>query len=367
MASTVRRFVAAGAAAALAAGLAVSAPAGADPVTPPLYSDCASVTGNLVTNCGFETGDATGWTLTPASSDSLVGFNSNSGYSGSSGVAFEAFGQQDDQLSQTIGATVPGQTYVLGYWLVDFFGHQHSHFAVTVSNVQGGSQTFDEQTDVASDEWTYFQDTFVAGSGDPVLTFSGRAPSGAFVLDDVAVSSGPFSQAITFTSTPPSNAIIGGTYTVTATGGSSGNPIIFITDPRAKGCTVTQRGDVTFTAAATCLIDASQDGNTTVFTVAPTAQLKIVVHKIAQAVHFTSTPPAHALVNTPYTAVATGGLSGNSVQYSVSPASAAVCTVASDGTVMFNAVGRCTIVAAQAGNASYAAGRSTQVVVVHAH
>jgi hypothetical protein len=34
-------------------------------------------------------------------------------------------------------------------------------------------------------------------------------------------------QAIIFTSQPPSPAIIGASYAVTATGGESGNPVVF--------------------------------------------------------------------------------------------------------------------------------------------
>ncbi|KTD55481.1 hypothetical protein Lsan_3437, partial [Legionella santicrucis] len=47
-------------------------------------------------------------------------------------------------------------------------------------------------------------------------------------------------QTITFTSTPPSNATIGGTYTVTATGGISGNPVVFSIDANSTSgaCTI---------------------------------------------------------------------------------------------------------------------------------
>ena len=37
-------------------------------------------------------------------------------------------------------------------------------------------------------------------------------------------------QAISFTSTPPSPAVVGGTYTPAATGGGSGNPVTFSID-----------------------------------------------------------------------------------------------------------------------------------------
>src|SRR6185295_10897281 len=42
------------------------------------------------------------------------------------------------------------------------------------------------------------------------------------------------SQTIRFTSTPPANAVVGGPgYTVTATGGGSGNPVVFSIDQAA--------------------------------------------------------------------------------------------------------------------------------------
>ena len=43
----------------------------------------------------------------------------------------------------------------------------------------------------------------------------------------------PGTQSITFTSTPPSPALVGGTYPVTASGGASGNPVTFSIDSSA--------------------------------------------------------------------------------------------------------------------------------------
>jgi hypothetical protein len=42
---------------------------------------CSSITGNLVANCGFETGNLSGWTFTPApsGSDQFVGSGAFSG------------------------------------------------------------------------------------------------------------------------------------------------------------------------------------------------------------------------------------------------------------------------------------------------
>jgi hypothetical protein len=69
-------------------------------------------------------------------------------------------------------------------------------------------------------------------------------------------------QTITFTSTPPSPALVGGSYTPSATGGGSGNPVVFSIDPSsgAGGCLLL--GDtVSFTGPGTCVLDANQAGN----------------------------------------------------------------------------------------------------------
>src|SRR5581483_161343 len=84
-------------------------------------------------------------------------------------------------------------------------------------------------------------------------------------------------QTITFTSTPPANAMVGTPYTVTAAGGASGNPVVFITDPTSQGCSVQPTGVVTFTAAGTCRIDAGQAAGAG-FTAAQSVQQTITVH-----------------------------------------------------------------------------------------
>ncbi|HXQ63206.1 MAG TPA: hypothetical protein VN796_12790, partial [Acidimicrobiales bacterium] len=74
---------------------------------------------------------------------------------------------------------------------------------------------------------------------------------------------GQASQAITFASTPPALATVGGaTYTPAATGGASGNPVVFtIAAASASVCSVSG-GVVSFTGPGTCTVDANQAGNT---------------------------------------------------------------------------------------------------------
>ena len=66
-------------------------------------------------------------------------------------------------------------------------------------------------------------------------------------------------QAITFTSSPPHNARVGGTYLVTAKGGASGNPVIFQILYPYVGCSI-NGSTVSFLAAGTCSIGANQGG-----------------------------------------------------------------------------------------------------------
>ena len=68
-------------------------------------------------------------------------------------------------------------------------------------------------------------------------------------------------QAIRFTSTPPSPAAVGGTYSVAASGGGSGDPVSFSIDPGSSAVCSFSGGTVTFNHPGSCVIDANQDGN----------------------------------------------------------------------------------------------------------
>jgi hypothetical protein len=67
-------------------------------------------------------------------------------------------------------------------------------------------------------------------------------------------------QTITFTSSP-SNPVVGTTYTVSAVGGGSGNPVTFSIDvsSTAGACSIAG-STVTFSAVGTCVVDANQAG-----------------------------------------------------------------------------------------------------------
>jgi hypothetical protein len=154
-------------------------------------------------------------------------------------------------------------------------------------------------------------------------------------------------QSITFTSSPPSPASVGGTYTVSATGGGSGNSVTF-SSGRPLICTVSGN-TVTFIASGGCSIVANQAGNSA-YEPAPEASQLIGIFKLGQSIQFTTTPPAPGYVNTTYIVGVTGGASGNPVVITAKPAE--VCT-ASALSVTFVGLGTCTIVGTQEGNSTY--------------
>jgi hypothetical protein len=168
-----------------------------------------------------------------------------------------------------------------------------------------------------------------------------------------SVTVGKASQTIAFTSNAPSDATVGDTYTAKATGGASGNPVIFRT---SSVCTVSG-STVSFIAVGTCVIDADQAGNAD-YLAAAQVQQSVTVGKAPQTITFTSRAPSGATVGATYTVKATGGASGNAVSFRAS----STCTV-SGSTVRFTAVGTCVIHANQAGNADYLAAADAQQTI----
>src|SRR5580704_14295151 len=115
------------------------------------------------------------------------------------------------------------------------------------------------------------------------------------------------SQSISFT--VPASGTAGGSVTLSASGGHSGNPVVFSVDP-ASGpgvCTVSG-ATVTYTAAGKCVIDANQAGTGT-YAAAPQVQQAITVNAISQSISFTA--PAPGTVGGSATLSASGGGSGN--------------------------------------------------------
>ena len=156
----------------------------------------------------------------------------------------------------------------------------------------------------------------------------------------------PLPQTISFTSSAPTAAHPTDTYTVSATGGGSGSPILF-SSLTPSVCSIAG-GTATMSAVGTCTIAADQAG-AGLYGAATQATQSFAVTMIPQTLAFTGT-----LGNTFPTGssalTATGGGSGNPIVFSsLTPP---VCSV-SGSTVSYLTEGTCTVAADQTGNAVY--------------
>src|SRR5579862_931087 len=186
----------------------------------------------------------------------------------------------------------------------------------------------------------------------------GNANYNAAVQAQQTFTVGKGDQAISFTSTAPSNAVYhGATYTVAASS-SSGLPVSFSIDATSTSVCSLAGATVSFIGVGTCTIDADQAGNANYNAAAEVLQA-FTVGKASQTVTFTSTAPANAVYNGSTYTVAASADSGLAVSLSIDATSTSVCSLAG-ATVSFTGVGTCTIDADQAGNANYNAATRAQ-------
>lgn len=175
---------------------------------------CAAVSPNLVTNCGFETGDFTGWTiggndLNPGGNYYGVdAFDANSGnYGAYLSQDFIDGGTAPLTLSQTLN-TVAGQLYEVSFWVeqdsAPTLGYVHMFDAAWAGT------TFLSLTPTVAlpgtvGVFTEYSFAETATGNTTSLAFTIENDDNYWSLDDVSVS--PVA-----TSTPePSTGLLGGT------------------------------------------------------------------------------------------------------------------------------------------------------------
>ena len=133
-----------------------------------------------------------------------------------------------------------------------------------------------------------------------------------------------FVQTIWFTTTPPVPALVNGTYTVSADADDEGAPYpVTFSSLTPSFCTVADNL-VTFTADGLCIVGAHKNGDGKLYEPGEARQ-EIRIGMVAQVIEFTSTPPSPGVATTTYEVAATGGGSGNPVEFSSSTTD--VCTV----------------------------------------
>src|SRR6185312_1414434 len=149
--------------------------------SPAWANDICQVPGNLLQNCGFESGDFTGWTQS-GNTDSTFVFNSFDGFSPNSGSYLATLGPAgaDGYLSQAI-TTTPGDVYTISWYLASD-AQTPNDFNVTWD----GNSIF-SQTDLVVPDWVLYSFTATASTSSTSLTFGFSDDLGYLALDDTSV------------------------------------------------------------------------------------------------------------------------------------------------------------------------------------
>jgi PEP-CTERM motif len=149
---------------------------------------CQSVAGNLVTNCGFETGDFTGWSGTSLA-DPFTGVDGLDTFSGN----FEAFvgpTTGNETLVQSL-TTVAGQLYTIKFALDNDTSADPTHGFINDFDATFGATTVFSETNAPEGPYVYYTVTGVATGTTTDLTFSFENQAGLFDLDSVSVAATP--------------------------------------------------------------------------------------------------------------------------------------------------------------------------------
>ena len=189
------------------------------------------------------------------------------------------------------------------------------------------------------------------GNDAPALPAPTRVlPTATFTAPATAVAGQPFTLALTGAQVPGHAEATAFTYAFDCGDGAGYAPAAAA--PSAS-CPTTAAGPRAVRGRVT-----DPDGDTVSYAAT------VTVVRAAQAITFTSIPPAPALVGGRYAVTATGGASGQPVGFSsLTPATCAVA----GSTVTLAAAGPCTVAADQAGTAAYdAAPRQTQTFTIAA-
>jgi sugar lactone lactonase YvrE len=173
----------------------------------------------------------------------------------------------------------------------------------------------------------------------------------------------PSAQAINFTQpTTPVTYSSGLTIPLVATGGASGNAVVFTIDGSSTGAGSITGSTLTVTTVGTFVIDANQAGNST-YSAAPQVQRDVIVNQASQTINFTQpTTPVTYSSGLTIPLVATGGASGNPVVFKIDASSTATGSI-SGSTVTVTGTGNLVIDANQAGNTDYSAASQVQRTV----
>jgi len=248
------------------------------------------------------------------------------------------------QISLTVSTTgppghteSPSPTLDLRVELLDAAGN-----VIQTSNPAG---TGDASVSHPVSGGTYYLRISGSGFGDPLSSnptgYTDYASLGRYWISGSFPTK--YDQTITFDPIPTQSAPV--PLALAATGGGSGNPVVFTLD---SGPATLVGNTLTFTGAGTVSVTANQAGNSNHFDAAPVTRV-FEVALASQSLTFAAIGTRFA--HLPHTLSATGGPSGNPVVFTLDSGPA---TLAGNA-LTFTGAGTVSVTASLAGNALYGA------------
>ncbi len=157
-------------------------------------TNCVTLAGNLVSNCGFESGSFSGWTLSgndvPGQLGNLYGvegtdpIDSISPLDGSYQAYFADLTSNATTLTQTI-ATTASDLYTVTFYAAQDTSSSPEYGNELIASFGGTSLT--NLSDVAVEGYTEYTFNIDATSSSSVLSLTFGNGLGEFLLDDVSV------------------------------------------------------------------------------------------------------------------------------------------------------------------------------------
>ena len=155
---------------------------------------CSTLAGNLVSNCGFETGSFSGYTGTTTTSDPQYnGVDGSNPYQGNYSAYLASLGSATT-LSQMLN-TIAGDMYTIKFELSNDTASS-TGYSNSFSALFGGASLFSTSNAAISD-YTLYTLTGTANSNQTLLSFMSRNDVGYFSLDNLSV--------VDVSSTPPTS------------------------------------------------------------------------------------------------------------------------------------------------------------------
>jgi hypothetical protein len=163
----------------VAAATLLAAGSGSANATP---SFCDAAAGNLIQNCGFESGTFSNWNTVPAATGSVFGVG-GPGHTGSFDAFLGATGGLPDAFNQVV-ATTPGHLYDLQFYFksdgLTPNGAFVAYFSTAIHQLGGG-------TDIPAFDWTLEDFSFTATTNSTRIIFGGQDFPGFLNIDDIVL------------------------------------------------------------------------------------------------------------------------------------------------------------------------------------